>query len=50
LYGGNAPGEVEGVVQINVVVPPNVTPGLGLPVLVTIGGVTSQTAVTVAVQ
>lgn len=50
LYAGNAPGEVEGVVQINVVVPPSVTPGLALPVLVTIGGVTSQTAVTVAVQ
>ncbi len=50
LYAGNAPGEVEGVVQINVVVPPNVTPGLALPVLVTIGGVSSQTAVTTAVE
>ncbi len=50
LYAGNAPGEVEGVVQINVVVPPSVTPGLALPVLVTIGGVTSQTGVTVAVE
>jgi uncharacterized protein (TIGR03437 family) len=50
LYAGNAPGEVEGVVQINVVVPPSVTPGLALPVLVTIGGVSSQTAVTAAVE
>jgi uncharacterized protein (TIGR03437 family) len=50
LYAGNAPGEVEGVVQINVAVPPNVTPGLALPVLVTIGGISSQTAVTAAIQ
>ncbi|HYL76656.1 MAG TPA: hypothetical protein VEU96_20750 [Bryobacteraceae bacterium] len=50
LYAGSAPGEVEGVVQINAVVPPGVTPGVALPVLVTIGGVAAQTGVTVAIQ
>jgi uncharacterized protein (TIGR03437 family) len=50
LYAGNAPGEVEGVVQINALVPQSVTPGAALPVLVTIGGVASQPGVTIAVQ
>jgi len=50
LYAGSAPGEVEGVVQINAIVPQSVTPGLALPVLVTVGGVTSLAGVTIAVQ
>jgi uncharacterized protein (TIGR03437 family) len=50
LYAGNAPGEVEGVVQINVVVPQGLTPGAALPVLVTIGGAASQSGVTIAIQ
>jgi uncharacterized protein (TIGR03437 family) len=49
-YAGSAPGEVEGVAQINAVVPAGVTPGAALPLLVTIGGVSSQAGVTVAVQ
>ena len=49
VYAGNAPGEIEGVVQINVMVPPTVTPGT-LPVVVTIGGVPSPPGVTVSVQ
>jgi uncharacterized protein (TIGR03437 family) len=54
LYAGNAPGEVEGVVQINAVVPQGVIPGAALPVVVaigaTIGQARSQPGVTVAVQ
>jgi uncharacterized protein (TIGR03437 family) len=50
LYAGNAPGEVEGVVQINAIVPQSVTPGGALPLLVTVGGVTSTVGATVAVQ
>jgi uncharacterized protein (TIGR03437 family) len=50
LYAGNAPGEVEGVVQINALVPQNVNQGAALPVVVTIGGVASQPGVTIAVQ
>ena len=49
LYAGSAPGAVDGVVQMNVVVPSTLTPGTTLPVVVTIGGVTSQT-VTAAVN
>lgn len=50
LYAGAAPGEIEGVVQVNVMVPQSVTQGVALPVLVTIGNVTSQTGVTVAIR
>jgi uncharacterized protein (TIGR03437 family) len=50
LYAGNAPGEVVGLVQINAVIPQSLTPGTALPILVTIGGVSSQTGVTVAIQ
>jgi len=50
LYSGNAPGEVEGVVQINALVPQSVTPGVALPVVLTIAGVASQPGVTIAVQ
>jgi uncharacterized protein (TIGR03437 family) len=50
LYAGNAPEEVEGVVQINAFVPQSVIPGATLPLLVTIGGVPSQIGVTVAIQ
>ena len=50
LYAGSAPGEVDGVVQINAVVPQSVTPGIALPVLVTIGQAASQTGVTVAIR
>jgi len=46
LYAGNAPGELEGVVQINAIVPPTAASG---NVVVTIGGVTSQPGVTVAI-
>ena len=50
LYAGSAPGEVNGVVQINAVIPQSVASGISLPVLVTIGGVPSQPGVTVAIQ
>jgi uncharacterized protein (TIGR03437 family) len=50
LYAGAAPGEVDGVVQINALVPQSAIPGAGLPVVVTIGEVLSQTGVIVAVQ
>ena len=50
LYAGSAPSEVNGVVQINAIVPQTLTPDVALPVLVTISGVSSQTGVTVAIQ
>jgi uncharacterized protein (TIGR03437 family) len=50
LYSGAAPGSVEGLTQINVVIPSTVTPGPTVPVVVTIGSVPSQTGITVSVN
>ena len=50
VYAGSAPGEVEGVVQINAVVPQDAMPGTALPIVATIGGADSQAGVTVAIQ
>jgi uncharacterized protein (TIGR03437 family) len=48
-YAGAAPGLVSGVIQINVVVPPTAATG-DQPVMVTVGGVSSPSAATVALQ
>jgi len=48
-YAGSAPGLVEGVLQINAVVPTSISAG-NQPILVTVGGNSSQNGVTVAVQ
>jgi uncharacterized protein (TIGR03437 family) len=47
-FSGLAPGFI-GEYQVNVLVPAGVTPGSAVPVVLTIGGVTSNT-VTMAVQ
>jgi uncharacterized protein (TIGR03437 family) len=49
-YCGEAPGFTAGVVQVNALVPESVTPGGAVPVAITIGGVTSQAGVTLAVE
>ena len=49
-YAGSAPGLVSGVLQLNVVVPAGAPSGASVPVLLSIGGVTTQQSVTVAVQ
>ncbi len=49
LYAGIAPGEPDGVIQINVQVPTGLTPGPA-GVLVTIGNATTQLGVTLAVS
>ncbi|HKD07454.1 MAG TPA: hypothetical protein VKB79_16245 [Bryobacteraceae bacterium] len=48
LYAGNAGGEVEGIVQINVRVPSGVSGTV--PVSLTVGGQTSQSTVTISIQ
>jgi uncharacterized protein (TIGR03437 family) len=48
-YAGGIPGVVEGIMQLNVQIPPDARSG-DLPVLVTIGGNGSQGGVTVSVQ
>jgi len=48
LFSGMAPGYV-GLWQINAEVPQDVTPGTAVPLVISAGGVTSNT-VTIAVQ
>ncbi len=50
LYAGSAPGLVVGLLQVNVRIPPTVPSGSAVPVLLTIGGASSQAGVTMAVQ
>jgi uncharacterized protein (TIGR03437 family) len=49
-YVGGAPGEVAGLLQINVAIPASVTPGTAVPVLIRVGEATSQAGVTIAVS
>jgi uncharacterized protein (TIGR03437 family) len=49
-YAGAAPGLVAGVLQVNALVPVGVAPSASVPVQVTIGGVSTQAGVTLAVQ
>ena len=44
------PGSVPGLLQINVTVPATVTASIASPVVVTVGGVSSQTGLTMAVK
>jgi len=49
-YAGAAPGLVSGLLQVNAQIPACVTPGPSVPVVVTIGGASSQPGVTLAVR
>ena len=49
-YVGGAPGEVAGLLQINVQIPSGITPGSAVPVVIRVGGATSQAGVTIAVS
>ena len=49
VYAGEAPGLVAGMMQLNVQIPANAASG-ELPILVSVGGNTSQKGVTVSVQ
>lgn len=50
LYAGSAPGNVNGFAQINAIIPADFQYGGNLPLLVLIGGVSSQSGVTLAVS
>ena len=50
LYSGGAPTSVAGLTQTDAIVPAGVTPGAAVPVIVTIGGVASQSGITMAVN
>jgi uncharacterized protein (TIGR03437 family) len=49
-YRGSAPGEIAGLLQIDAVVPAEVTPGPAVPIVIAAGGVTSQGGVSIAVK
>jgi uncharacterized protein (TIGR03437 family) len=49
-YAGGAFGLAAGVFQVNLRVPEGVTPGAAIPVVVSVGGVASSQAVTMAVR
>ncbi len=49
-YAGVVPGSLIGVLQINVVVPLGSATGATVPVLVTIGGVTTQANTTLNIH
>ena len=49
-YAGSAPDAVAGLLQINAVVPPGVTPGSAVPITLKVGNAVSQDGVTIAVK
>ena len=50
LYAGGAPGEIAGVMQVNVRIPDGITPGRSIPVQLTVGSAASQPGVTLAIK
>jgi uncharacterized protein (TIGR03437 family) len=50
LYAGSAPGLVAGVLQVNVEIPGNVTPGSAVEVIIKVGSAPSGVGITIAVQ
>lgn len=49
-YSGGSPGLVEGLVQFNLVVPQGVVPGSSVPLVLQVGGVNTQSGITIAVR
>jgi uncharacterized protein (TIGR03437 family) len=50
VAAGGISGTAAGFLQVNVQIPPDVTVGDAVPIVLTIGGITSQPNVTLAVQ
>ena len=49
-YAGGAPGEVAGLMQVNVQIPVGIQTGNAVPVVLSVGNVPSQVGVTIAVR
>jgi uncharacterized protein (TIGR03437 family) len=49
-YAGPIPGSMIGLLQINAVVPTGASTGVAVPVVITIGGNSTQAGVTLAVH
>jgi len=50
LYAGAAPGLVDGVVQINVRLPRDISTGSAIPISIKIGNAMSQAGITVSIK
>jgi uncharacterized protein (TIGR03437 family) len=50
IYAGAAPTLLQGVLQVNAIIPPNVVPGSQVPVTITIARVASQPYINIAVR
>jgi uncharacterized protein (TIGR03437 family) len=49
-YAGGAPGNVAGLMQVNVQIPSGIQTGSAVPVVVQVGNASSQAGVTLAVR
>ena len=49
-YAGAAPGLISGVTQVNALIPSGVNSGSATPIVLTVGGVSSQADVTIAIK
>ena len=49
-YAGGAPGEVAGVMQVNVQIPQGLSASSAIPISIRVGGQDSQTNVTLAIK
>jgi uncharacterized protein (TIGR03437 family) len=50
MYAGSAPGYVNGLMQVNALVPQTVAAGMAVPIVVTVGSTRSEDRATIAVQ
>uniref|UniRef100_Q01TB9 BACON domain-containing protein n=1 Tax=Solibacter usitatus (strain Ellin6076) TaxID=234267 RepID=Q01TB9_SOLUE len=50
LYAGTSPGIVNGVMQVNVLIPAGAPSGNAVPIVITVGTASSQSGVTLAIQ
>jgi uncharacterized protein (TIGR03437 family) len=50
IYAGGAPGEVAGLMQVNVQIPAGIQSGSAVPVVLRVGAVSSQAGVTIALH
>jgi uncharacterized protein (TIGR03437 family) len=49
VYAGEAPGYTRGLQQIDFVIPQNAPSGAAVPVRLVVGGISTQTGVTLAI-
>jgi len=50
LYAGTSPGIVNGVMQVNVLIPVGAPSGNAVPIVITVGTASTQSGVTLAIQ